>query len=561
MITTLLRLEFEHVFPDEKEEDIIIYLQRISSFTLLNIIGFSNTNPQPNFDNFASNLEVRKNIIDRVIKYSRENDIREKPRLVSREGSLRLAEIILSNRKELIEENKNDDRDEDELNLFKAFLIINKEVNSKQNLTASEDNFEKLVDMSIAMTFSTSDIGLFENNDLEFGKLVYATIIRFELLIEFLQSKTEYNYLEKDLYDYFAQENSQEVSKQMKYLFGKLLELKVKNGFKFKVEDADSLSFLNSIASNEIIEDDDFTNLRNHPIYKISENTYSIIDFFFVVDKFYKSVKFILKSSFHQHNKLPAKDRTFFEFFNTKFSEDFLMKRVLSEIFDKPYFIKKTEIEDAQNEPDYYIRHNKKVFLFENKDVLIAKSIKSSGDIERINQVLKSKFLEVNKKPIGVGQLVTSIEQIVENNFVFDESVNNQKNITIYPILLINDRIFEILGVNYRLNQWYLELVKEKLGDKYNPNFIKPLTIIDIDTLIYWTPHLTKKDSHFKEIIDDHLSKMCISKKANHSDYETRKKIANKNLTRQIAPISSRFNEYKFPMKLMIDKFKEVISG
>jgi hypothetical protein len=255
MINTLLRLEFEHVFPDENEKDVLHYLKQISSFTLLNIIGFSNTNPQPNFDNFASNLQVRNDIIERVIKYSKENNISEKPMLVSREASLRLAEIILSNRNELIVENQKDDRDADEINLLKSFLVINKQVNSKQNLTASEDNFEKLVDMSIAMTFSTSDIGIFDNNDFEFNKLIYATIIRFELLIEFLQSQDEYSYLEKDLYLYFAQENSKEVSKQMKYLFGKLLELKVKNGFKFQVDDKDSLSFLNSIASNEIIED------------------------------------------------------------------------------------------------------------------------------------------------------------------------------------------------------------------------------------------------------------------------------------------------------------------
>jgi len=559
-MNTLLRLEFEHVFPDEVEKDIIEYLKNISAFTLLNIIGFSNTYPQPNFDNFASNLDIRKDIIDRVIKYSRENNIEEKPRLVSREGSLRLAEIILSNRKELIEENKNDDRDTDEINIFKAFLVINKEVNSKQKLIASEDNFEKLVDMCIAMTFSTSDFGIFENNDLEFGKLVYATIIRFEFLIEFLQSKAEYNYLEKDLYSYFAQKNSKEVSKQMKYLFGKLFELKMKNGFKFQVEDEDSLSFLNSITSNEIIEDEDFTNLRNYPIYKINDNTFSIIDFFFVVDKFYKSVKFILKSSFHKHHNLPAKDRTFFEFFNTKFSEDFLMKRTLDKIFNKPYFIKKSIQENTDNEPDYYVRHNKKVFLFENKDVLIAKKIKSSGDIDKINGVLKSKFLEVNNKPIGVGQLVTSIVQIVENNFKFDDYVNSQKNITIYPILLINDRIFEILGVNYRLNQWYLELVREKLGDKYNANFIKPLTVIDIDTLIFWTPHLIKKDSNLKDIIDDHLRKMSTQKKVNHPDARKRKLIANKNLTNQITPISSRNINYKFPTKLMIEKFSDVIT-
>lgn len=431
MITTVLRLEFEHVFPEEEKKDIIEYLKPISTFSLLNVIGFSNTNPQPNFDNFISNPDVHKNIVERVIKYARENNLGEKPRLVSREASLRLAEIILSNRNLLIEGNINNDIDTDEINLFKSFLVINKEVNSKQKLIASEDNLDKFVDMFIAMIFSTADLGMFENNNLEFTKLLYSTIIRFELLLKFLQSKEEYNYLEKDLFKYFDQENSKEVTIQMKYLFGKLLELKIKNGFKFKVEETNSLAFLNSLVSNEIVEDDDFTNLRNFPIYKIDDHTFSIIDFFFVVDKFYKSVKFILKNSFHNYHNLPAKDRTFFDFYNTKFSEDFLMKKILDEIFNKPYFIKKRVVETKENEPDYYVRHNKRIYLFESKDVLIAKDIKSSGDINKINNVLRSKFLEVNNKPIGIGQLVNSIVQIVENNFKFDEYVNMEKPVNL----------------------------------------------------------------------------------------------------------------------------------
>jgi len=101
MINTQLRLTFQDVFPDEEEKDVLEYLKEISSFTLLNIIGFCNTSPQPNFDNFSSDAEIQNDIIERVIKYSKENNIREKPVVVSREGSLRLAEIILSNRKEL----------------------------------------------------------------------------------------------------------------------------------------------------------------------------------------------------------------------------------------------------------------------------------------------------------------------------------------------------------------------------------------------------------------------------------------------------------------------------
>jgi len=561
MINTVLRLEFEHIFPDEEKKDVIEYLKLVSSFSLLNIIGFSNTVPQPNFDNFFSSQELHQEIIQRVIIHCKANRLGEKPRVVSREGSLILAEIILANRKQLLEGNDKSDRDLDELNIFKAFLVINKELNSKQKAINSEDNLEKLVDMTIAMTFSTGDLGIFENTDLEFGKLLYSTIVKFEVLQAFLQSKEEYKYLENDLYQNFAQQNSVELAKQIKYLFGKLLGMKLENGFKFQVSEKESLAFLNSLVSAEISKADDFTNLKNHPLYKLDEDVFSIIDYFFVIDKFFKSVKFILKNSFNRHHELKDEDRRFFEFYNTKFSEDFLMKKILDKIFNKSYLIKKTSTPGQDKEPDYYVRHNKRIYLFENKDVLVAGKVKSSGDINQMDQVLKSKFLETNKKAIGIGQLVNSIVQIVENNFNYDTYVNKHKNFTIYPILLVHDRIFEILGVNYKLNQWYLQLVRKKLGEKYNPNFIKDLTLIDIDTLIYWSPYLEKNDSNFRDIIEDHLKCMSANKKVRHTDFEKAKIIANKNLTRKISPISSRLINYKFPVDSLLEKFKDVLKN
>lgn len=125
--------------------------------------------------------------------------------------------------------------------------------------------------------------------------------------------------------------------------------------------------------------------------------------------------------------------------------------------------------------------------------------------------------------------------------------------------MLISDRIFEILGINYRLNQWYIEKITEKLGGKFNSNLIKPLTIIDIDTLIYWTSHLKNKDTNLRRLIDNHIKQMTKRIKVNHPDFEKGRIIANKKLTNQIAPISSRFPEYKFPMKLLVDKFRDVL--
>lgn len=296
--TNKLRLEFEHIFPDENAKQIIEYLKLVTKEALLNIIGFTNTYPQPNYDNFIANEKLREDIINRVSKYIFENNIKGKPEVVSREGSLKLAEIILSNKENLIDQNNNPKNDDlDEINLFKSFLLINKLINSKQKLTTSEDidNREKLAQMMISMSFSTSDLGIFEDNIYEFGKLVFCAIERFEILIKFLNSTDEYNYLEEDLYKHFNVDSIDELSKHVKYLFSKLLQLKTANSFKFVVEDEESKLFLNSLISNKIEIEDDFTSLKQYPIYKLDDDTYSIIDHFFIVDKFYKSVRFILK--------------------------------------------------------------------------------------------------------------------------------------------------------------------------------------------------------------------------------------------------------------------------
>lgn len=562
--TSKLRLEFEHIFPDENAKEIIEYLKLVTKEALLNIIGFTNTFPQPNFDNFTSNENLNEDIIERVEKFCFEKNIKGKPEVVSREGSLKLAEIILSNKEILIDKNNNPKNDNlDEINLFNSFLLINKHINNKQKLTETEDvnDREKLVQMMISLSFSTSDLGIFEDDLYEFGKLVFCAIERFEILIRFLNSSDEYKYLEEDLYKHFNVDTIDELRKNVKYLFSKLLQLKAENSFKFLVEDEVSKLFFNSFISNKIEIEDDFTSLKQYPIYKLDNDTYSIIDNFFVVDKFYKSVRFILKDSFNRKNNLPDSNRKFFSFYNTKFSEEFLMKDALDRLFNKKYFAKKKENINKPNEPDYYLRHNKRIYLFESKDVLIKKEVKSSGDIEKILNVLKEKFLITKKGiPIGIGQLVNSISQIVENIFEYDDFVNGKNNITIYPILLVNDRIMEIPGVNYILNQWYLKLIKEKLKDKFDSNYIKPLTIIDIDTIIFGLDYFTKNDNNFREFINIHLKEMNMVRKSYGKSIEEFEDSTNRNLMKQISPISFRYPQEQFPKNLFFEKFKEIIN-
>ena len=558
------RLEFENIFPNEEKKTTIEYLAEVPKKVLLKTVGYFNTRPLPNFDRFFSNREIHADIFNRVVEYCKKRGVKEKPVLMSPHACLKLSEIILSNKATLLEGNNHVAVDKGEMNVFKAFLVVNRELNKNQSIdNLSESNHEKLVDCSILFTFPTSDLALFDDNDnIEFLKLMFTTLVKVEYLFDFLNSKPEYESLRKGLISSFNTDNQDEFFREMKFLFYNLLELKRKNGYIFTVDNEKSKAFLKSMISNDIGADEDFTYLKIHPLYKIEEHTYSIVNFFYVIDKFYRSAKFKIKEIYEADKTLKPSYGDFFSFFNKEFSENFLMKRILDDIYHKSYFVKKPEtVEELDGEPDYYLRHGNCIFVFENKDVMIAKKIKASADIEMINGALRQKFLGDANYSVGIGQLINTIEEILSKKFRFDDYVNKKNNLKIYPILVVHDRIFQTPGINYRLNTWYKENIANRLGERFNLSNFMDLTIIDIDTLILWLPYLKAKDRNFRDIVDNHLSKQGRTYKINTADIDYGMVLANKHLTSQVMPIAHREIPYEPSWDLLVDKFRDVVSS
>jgi hypothetical protein len=561
MTSVVLRLEFNHLFPEEDKKDILEYLKEISKFSIENIIGFFNSNPSINFDNFFSNPAVGKTIYKKVVNYCKNNNIQNKPEIVSTEASIRISEIILSNKDILINNNTlEDNTDRDEINLFKAFLVINETINKSDNLSlkSSEENIDKIAEIMISLKFSTSDIGVYENVDIELLKLAYVTSFKFESLINFLNENEENEYLVNELCIYFKQKSIIELKKQVDFLIFQILLFRQNKSFKFKVEDSETIAFLDSLISDQIEEDSDFLHLRNYPLYKIDQETYSIINAFFVLDKFTKSLKFLLKDCFNKKHNLKQNDRTFFNFYNKDFSENYLMKTLLNNIFSKKYFVKQEVLDTDESEPDYYIRHNKDIYIYEYKDVLIAKDVKISADINQIAKTLEGKFLinPSNGKRIGIGQIVTHIEAISSGNFIYDKKIEKNKSYNIYPILLLSDRTLEIPGINHMLNKWFVENLN--IENKYLS--IKKLTILDLDTLIFFEEYLKSKDKNLKDLLDNHISKMNMSIKGYGKSYEEFESNVIKKVTQKLAPFSSRFRTEMFNQKLFVDRFLHLVN-
>lgn len=227
------------------------------------------------------------------------------------------------------------------------------------------------------------------------------------------------------------------------------------------------------------------------------------------------------------------------------------MKNILDDIFSKNYFVKKKSIETTLNEPDYYCRFNTTIFLFEFKDILISAKVKNSGDINQINEVLKQKLLHDGEKDVGIGQLTSTIETIVNNKFLYDDIVNQKKNLTIFPILLLNDRIFQVPGFNYKLNRWYKDEIKKRLGVKYNPIFIKDLITIDLDTFIYHADYFRNQFPRIRDTFNFHLKKMNHIKEPRGKTIDEYQENYQKNIDEMIKPFNLRFDSNFDTRKLL----------
>ncbi|WP_123962654.1 hypothetical protein [Chryseobacterium sp. 5_R23647] len=543
-------LQFDDIFPDEEKLAAAEYLKRISTKNLLSLVGFCNTTPLPNYYNFFSNPRTQKEIERRVNISSRRSDLQaSRAETISPYSVLKIAEIIFSD-PEILKADKTDTSDDEELDLFKAFLVINGEYNTFEHDLSPEGN-EGFINFQILQSFQLSELSLHQDDQSEFGKLLYVTIYKIEELLRFLNAHHLLPLKSKFLQS-FNVKSEHQLLYEMKYLFGLLMAGRANNRFIYDVKSIEKLDLLENLIVQEISTDEDFTDLKKYPIYRIDETTISVINYHYAIDLFYRSAKFRLKDIYNSEADYVKKYGDFFSYFNKRFSEEFLMKNLLDSIFEKKYFHKKKEfVKEQENEPDYYVRYNNAIYLFENKDVLISKGVKASRSIQPIFDFLRQKFFLNKKKKVGIQQLIFSIKQIVDNEFPFDDGANKKQNFEIFPVLIVHDRILQAPGINYILNKWFKEELRNTIDIDFNKNRIHNLTLIDIDTLITWEPHIKNKISSFKKLLLSHSDKISRTK-FNHKNIEDFTDKISKLLT----PISLRATPFFIDKKKFMDKFE-----
>ena len=255
----------------------------------------------------------------------------------------------------------------------------------------------------------------------------------------------------------------------------------------------------------------DYRIFRAKPIIKICNGKYLIYSPPILIERLYNSLFFDLKDYFKGDP---------FEFYNKNFIEHKLFQsNILKCIGENTSYFFPTEknirkekpIKEIFNQPDFYIRENNSIILFECKAIKLNGELKDRNSVDEFLNALKNKLylstintdsMRHKKKQVekvGVTQLVELIKMIDCNN-TCKWDVNIPKQVTYYPVLVLEDSRIVSTGISSIINTWYKELIYKELIGKP----CLPIIVTSIKTIIKYAEIF--KSMSFHKIFDKYFT-------------------------------------------------------
>jgi hypothetical protein len=275
---------------------------------------------------------------------------------------------------------------------------------------------------------------------------------------------------------------------------------------KMHIDDAgEKMLFYSRLTINGKITktDKDYKALRQYPLFETEHHIYLFLDYRFFIDKIYQGLLF----DFTAITDIPFSNLK--SDIGREFSEHILFYTIMNKCFGQyaTTCLTGENIKARMNdgEPDYYIRKDSKIFLFEFKDITLSANVKYSGDAEEIKSGIAEKLeINIKGKQKGIKQLINTIRNLrtgLYNEKAID--VIDRKGMTIFPIIVHTDVSLESCGVNYFLSKRMKQLLA--LEDIEGIT-IKDLVMINLDTLIKLQDHFSDGKLDIEDCINNYVS-------------------------------------------------------
>ena len=145
--------------------------------------------------------------------------------------------------------------------------------------------------------------------------------------------------------------------------------------------------------------------------------------------------------------------------------------------------------------------------------------LECSGNTSLLLQEMDKKYGRLGE---GISQLATNIE------FLFHAIPTERKKIKglgfycsnariVFPILVVNELSLEFGIANWKLIQWFDDVIKTKNID--STISIKPLLTITIENLENMMPYINNNDFTFKDFVQFYTEFLNIKKDWRYADY------------------------------------------
>lgn len=416
-------------------------------------------------------------------------------------------------------------KEQSEIDLFLAMLVLNQNEDYNQTKDIEKIKYmfpDKLRPAAIMLNYSfpTQDLTNFHFEDYN-----GCQVIKFFMLFGFLNQTEEGNELIKRFCHFFNLKKWQDYLGAVFPLIVAWIEREGGGALDMVVPknaaNADNHSFLQKLILGNYIklEDHDYIKIREKPLFQLDDEHFRIIHPIFIADKIYKGMFFLLKQLNDAEPKIIGNFR---QWYTSNFSEGHCFIEVIKYSFpnyDARHFDSELVAAGIIGPPDCYLRQGNNVFLFENKDILIGAKIKGGYEFEALINELKKKLLLEGTRPVGIGQIINNIKKLLNGENTFDDGfVANE--ISIYPIIILHDPMFDAPGLNVVLNSFFQQELKKLADAGLSIERVKPLVLINIDALIQASPHLQKGNIQFIELLEEHLGHLIVKESDEPMTYE-----------------------------------------
>ena len=520
-------LEFEVAFPGEPRYSVEYYLMGGSKELILNtaafFLGFRNQRSRyAGTREFltmyfrGANQELASQIYHRIHEFEKAGVTIG---IINAYSSLKLFEIFFNRKSE--QETQTDK--EFEVSMFKAYLVLNSEFTERQKIAfpSSQNSDDKL---RVPMSMFCMHYPIADKTNFDILQIWVTQLIKAIYLFQFLEVNAKTQPLLEAFLKYFNCISWQDYLKRLVPLTLQAIDgdkeeahtdIIVPVGTEFE----ENCSFIEKliVQENDEFDKNDFLEVRAKPFYKVKDGVYRVIFNLFVVEKIFKGVYFLLRDI---NKNLPEgkKINEFRSFYGDEFSEKTLCYRVLESIYhEKCIRFSGKQLSDLRIDgaPDYYFRKGKNILLFESKDFLITAEKKMSFDYNvyeaEFGRVLDFEVLPNEKiKPKAILQLVKNIRKILQKQFPADTDYY-YRDIFIYPILLTHDLQYDTPGFNELLDYWFQDALTELKNEGLFIYHVKPLSVVNIDAIIYNQVNLDK-DISLHEMLRHYHDNKKISK-------------------------------------------------